>query len=126
MWNLIPPTWRIYAALAIAVGVFGGVAGLYAKGHADGYGKADLEWTVKYQQREAELRQQLAQEIDRQAAANDAAKADEEAQLEVYRQKLVEMADLAQQLATEAAADKNAGNVALDAAAVDRHNRRLK
>lgn len=107
----------------------GGLALLAAIGGAAlwldqrGYHRAEFEWTVKYQQREAELQRELADEIKRQAEVNADAKAAEEAELELYRQKLLEMAALAQQLAAEAAADPNADTIALDAAAVARHNR---
>ncbi len=125
MFNLIPLEWRAGAVAAIAIAGFAGLTSAAWYLDHRGYQRATLEWTVKYNEREAELQQQAYAEGRRQSEANAAAKAAEEAELEVYRQKLVEMADLAQQLATEAAADKNAGNVALDADAVARHNRRL-
>lgn len=124
-FRALPLLWRlasIIGGIAVILGVAGGV---YLWIDHQGYRRAELEWTVKYQQREAELQRELADEIKRQAEANADAKAAEEAELEVYRQQLLKMAKLAQQLSTEAAADPNHDNIALDAAAVDRHNRGL-
>ena len=121
----LPLSWRIIGVVGLLATILGGLAGLYAHVDHQGYQRATLEWTVRYERREAELRQQLADELDRQASINAMAKAAEEAELETYRKQLLARADLAQRLADEAAADPNADNVALDAAAVDRHNRRI-
>ena len=124
-FRALPLSWRIIGVVGLLTTILGGLAGLYAYVDHQGYQRATLEWTVRYERREAELRQQLADELDRQASINAMAKAAEEAELETYRKQLLAMADLAQRLADEAAADPNADNVALDAAAVDRHNRRI-
>jgi hypothetical protein len=121
--------WRIIAVVVGVVGLLGGAFAYVEKvkhdAYANGYQKATLEWTIKYNAREAELKQQAADELARQQAANDAAKAEEEAQLEAERKRQMAAIDLAMTLANEAAADPNADNIALDAAAVDRHNRRI-
>jgi hypothetical protein len=125
LFNLIPIEYRAGAAAAGVLLAIAGLFGLYNWGHADGYQKATLEWTVKYQKREAELEHQLITEVDRQATANAEAKADEEAAIEDYRLKLEAANKLALQLADEAAKDPAAENIALDAEAVARHNRRI-
>ena len=124
-FRALPLSWRIIGVVGLLATILGGLAGLYAHVDHQGYQRATLEWTIKYERREAELRQQLANELDRQASINAAAKAAEDAELEALRLRLVEMSNRAMVLMQEAAADPNAGNVALDAAAVDRHNRRI-
>lgn len=122
---LIPIEWRAGAAVAVAIGGFTALGGAAWYLDSRGYHRATLEWTVKYQQREAELAQQKADELERQQTINDAAKAQEARELEDYRVKLEAANALALRLADEAALDPAANNVALDAAAVDRHNRRV-
>jgi hypothetical protein len=125
-FRTLPLLWRILTIGAALGVILGAVAGLYAYVDHQGYQRATLEWTLKYERREAELRQQLADELDRQTSINAMAKAAEEAELEALRLRLVEMSNRAMVLMQEAAADPHASNVALDAAAVDRYNRRIK
>lgn len=122
---LIPWNVRIGLIAGGGIALLAAIGAGYAWIDHQGYHRAELEWTVKYQQREAELERQMIAEADRQARVNAEAKAAEEAELEAYRQQLLKMAALAQQLAAEAEADPNHDNIALDADAVDRHNRGL-
>lgn len=125
LFRTLPLLWRVLTIVGALAAILGSAAGIYAWIDHQGYQRATLEWTVKYNAREAELKQQAADELARQQAANDAAKAEEEAQLEAERKRQMAAIDLAMTLANEAAADPNADNIALDAAAVDRHNRRI-
>lgn len=123
--NVIPPQFRLAAgAIGILVLCAAGYT-LYAVGHADGYHLADVEWTVKYQKREADLQKETADELARQQAISDAAKTEEEAENEAERKRQMAAADRGMTLAAEAAADPNHDNIALDADAVDRYNRRI-
>jgi|GEM_PF-4040759 len=123
--SLIPIQFRAGAAAGGVLLALAGFGGAYAWIDHRGYERATQEWTVKYQQREDELNRQRLAELDRQATANAAAKAEEEAELEAYRKQVIAMADRNAQLANEAAADPNHDNIALDADAVTRHNRRI-
>lgn len=112
-------------ALAFLVATGGAYALGNRQGDAEGYRRAALEWTVKYEQRENELLKRLFDELDRQAYANDLAKEQERRELEVMREHLAVMAKLAEDLAREAAADKDAARIALNADAVERYRRRI-
>lgn len=125
LFRTLPLLWRVLTIVGALAVIVGAAAGVYAWIDHQGYQRAALEWTVKYNAREAELKQQAADELARQQAANDAAKAEEDAQLEAERKRQMAAIDLAMTLADEAAADPNHDNIALDAAAVDRHNRRI-
>ncbi len=125
LFRTLPLLWRVISivgALAVALGLVGGV---YLYIDHQGYQRATQEWTIKYERREAELKQQTADELARQQAANDAAKAEEDAALEQLRQQQIAADLLRYQIEKEAALDPNHDNIALDADAVDRHNRRL-
>lgn len=122
---LIPFPVKVGIIAAGGLAILGTVGGIAYKLDQDGYHRAELEWTVKYQKREAELNQQRVDELDRQASINAMAKADEAAALEAYRLKLREMAQLTLQLMEQAAEDPNANKVALDAEAIARHKKRI-
>jgi hypothetical protein len=124
-FRALPLLWRVLTIAGALAAILGTLGGIYLYIDHEGYRRATLEWQIKYDKREAELKQQLADELDRQQSINAMAKADEEAALEAYRLKLEAATKLALQLADEAAKDPNAGNIALDAGAVDRHNRRI-
>ena len=125
LFRSLPLLWRILSIVGVLAAVLGTLGGIYLYIDRQGYQRATQEWTIKYERREAELKQQTADELSRQQAANDAAKAEEEAQQEAERKRQMAAVDLAMTLNAEAAADPNRDNIALDAAAVDRHNRRL-
>jgi hypothetical protein len=125
-FRALPLLWQALAVLGALAAILGTLGGIYIYVDHQGYNRATLEWTIKYEKREAELKQQLADELDRQQTINAMAKADEEAALEEYRLKVDAANKLALLLADEAAKDPNAANVALDADAVARHNRRVQ
>ena len=125
LFRSLPLLWRILSIVGVLAAILGTLGGVYLYIDHQGYQRATQEWTIKYERREAELKQQTADELSRQQAANDAAKAEEEAQKEAERKRQMAAVDLAMTLNAEAAADPNRDNIALDAAAVDRHNRRL-
>jgi hypothetical protein len=91
--NLIPIQYRVGAAAGGVLLALAGLGGAYAWIDHRGYERATQEWTVKYQQREDERNRQRLAELDRQATANAAAKAEEEAELEAYRKQVIVMAD---------------------------------
>lgn len=121
----LPLLWRLLTIAGALAAILGTLGGIYLYIDHEGYRRASLEWQIKYDKREAELKEQTFKELDRQATANAEAKAEEDAALEAYRLHLLEMATRNMQLTQEAAADPNRDNVALDADAVARHNRRL-
>lgn len=90
------------AAAAVALLV---LVGGYIWADHSGYNRAATEWSAKYSAREAELNKQRFDEAARQAAANDAAKATEQARI---TQLQTDMAALQQKLKEQAdAADKD-------------------
>lgn len=125
-FRALPLLWRLLTIAGALAAILGTLGGIYLYVDHEGYRRASLEWQIKYDKREAELKQQAADEIARQQVANDAAKAEEDAELEAERKRQMAAADRAMTLAAEAAADPNRDNVALDADAVARHNRRVQ
>jgi hypothetical protein len=117
--------WKTFLAIAGLVAALGGLVGAYAWADGNGYRRADQEWQVKWLHRELELERKHAEEDRRQDYWNDLAKAEELAEIELMKRKLLELAKLAEDLAREAAEDPNADRIALDAAAVDRYVRRV-
>lgn len=126
LFRTLPLLWRVLSIVGALAAVLGLGGGVYLYIDHQGYQRATQEWTIKYERREAELNKQTADELASQQAANDAAKAEEEAENEAERKRQMAAADRALTLAAEAAADPNADNIALDADAVDRHNRSIQ
>ena len=121
-----PPIVTDGRAIGVAIGVVAVLmVGTFALAEADGYGRASAAWEIKYQRREAELQRQRFAEIDRQASANAAAKAEEAKEIAALEARLQALGALAVQLADEAAKDPRAGDLCLDEEAVKRHNRRI-
>lgn len=125
MLKLLLLNWRAIAIASAIAGALGAAAGLYAWADGSGYRRADQEWQVKWLHRELELERRHAEEDRRQDYWNDVAKAEERAEIELYKAKLLELAKLAEDLAREAAEDPNANRVSLDEAAVARYVRRV-
>ena len=114
-------TWAAW--LVVAVLSLGALGGVYAWIDHQGYARASAEWQAKYEAREVALAQQRFHELDRQAHANDAAKAREaerlaaaQAQIDALNQALLEN-DVA------AEADPNADRIGIGADSVERLNR---
>lgn len=113
----------IAAWLVVGVLGAGAVGGAYLWATHQGYQRATLEWSVRYAEREAELQRLAFQELDRQAAANDAAKANEAARLAQLRNELAQRERELQEQSHEADIDPNAGRVGLGSDSVYRLNR---
>lgn len=110
--------WVLVAALgATALG------GAYWYVDHQGYNRATIEWTVKYQERELALERQRLAELDRQAAANDRAKAAEAARIAQLRSELADMEHQLQEQSHEADIDPDADRVGLGASSVQRIGR---
>lgn len=117
--------WKLALAVAGVVAALGGLWGAYAWAYNNGRHDADAEWQIKWLHRELELERKHAEEDRRQDYWNDVAKAEELAEIELMKRKLLELAKLAEDLAREAANDPNADRIALDEAAVARYVRRV-
>lgn len=114
-------TWLAW--LLSAAAVLTTLVGLAVWIDQGGYRRATLEWTVKYEQRERAIDKMRFDELERQAFANDQAKAAERAALEELERELAERELLIDQLREEAAADPDAEQLGINAAAVARINR---
>lgn len=125
-WRSLSGKAQLIAGGVAIVTLLVGIGGVYAWIDHQGYQRATLEWTVKYEKREAELERQRADELARQKDANDAAIAEMNQQLALYKDELVKATALEEELAKQTAADKQAARIALDAAAVDRYNRSIQ
>lgn len=112
----------IAAWLVVGVLGLGAVGGAYLWASHHGYQRATLEWSVKYQEREAELQRLAFQELDRQAAANEAAKANEAARLAQLRNELSALERQLQEQSNAADNDPDAGRIGLSSDGVQRLN----
>lgn len=110
--------WLLVAGLGI--GALGGVYWYVDRG---GYQRATLEWTVKYNARELALEKQRLAELDRQAQANDTAKAAEAARIAQLRNELAQRERELQEQSHEADIDPNADRIGLGADSVSRIGR---
>lgn len=109
--------WLVVAALGAGV-----VSGAYWYASNQGYQRATLEWLVRYNERELALERQRLAELDRQALANDQAKAAERAALSQLRNEMAQLEIQLQERANEAAEDPDRGNIACNLECVRRHN----
>lgn len=110
--------WLIVAGLGL-----GAVGGVYWWVDHQGYQRATLEWTVKYNDRELALEKQRLAELDRQATANDRAKAAEAARIAQLRNELAQRERELEEQSHEADVDPNADRVGLGADSVRRIQR---
>jgi hypothetical protein len=110
--------WLIVAGLGL-----GALGGVYWYVDHGGYQRATLEWTVKYNDRELALEKQRIAELDRQALANDRAKAAERAAIEQLRNELAQAERELEEQSHEADNDPNADRVGLSAGGVQRIGR---
>lgn len=110
--------WLLVAGLGL-----GAVGGVYWYVDRQGYNRATLEWTVKYTERELALERQRLAELDRQALANDRAKAAERAAIEQLRNELAQAERELQEQSHEADIDPNADRIGLGADSVSRIGR---
>jgi uncharacterized protein HemX len=109
--------WLVVGALGI-----GALGGAYWYVSNQGYQRAALEWSAKYDARELDLERQRMAELDRQARANDAAKAAERQRLATLRNEMAQLELQLQERANEAAKDPDRGNIACNIDCVRRHN----
>ncbi len=114
-------TWAAW--LVVAVLSLVSVGGLYAYVDHQGYARATAVWEKKYDAREAELQTQRFKELERQASANDAAKARESERLAAEQARADELERQISDLTTLADADPNAARIGLGADSVERLNR---
>ena len=110
--------WLIVAGLGL-----GAVGGLYAYVDHQGYRRAEVKWSAKYDAREAALEAQRFKELDRQATVNAEAKAREAERLAAEQRRVDELEALIADLAAAADADPNRDRIGLGADSVDRLNR---
>lgn len=110
--------WLLVAGLGI-----GALGGVYWYVDHGGYNRATLEWTVKYNERELALERQRFAELDRQALANDNAKAAEAARNAQLRSELAEMEKQLEEQSHAADNDPNADRIGLGADSVSRIGR---
>ena len=123
IWNMIPAAWRVGAMIGLATVVIGLAGGAYWYVDHGGYNRAATEWSAKYNDRELALERQRLAELDRQALANDQAKANEVARLAQLRNELTALERQLQEQADEAANDPDADRVGLGADSVLRIDR---
>ena len=110
------------AWLAVAGLCLGAAGGAYWWVDNHGYQRATLEWSVKYTQREVDLERRRLAELDRQATANDIAKAAEAARIAQLRNEAAQMERRLQDLAKEATSDPDAERLGINADSVARIN----
>lgn len=110
--------WLVVAGLGVAVA---GGAYFYVRGQ--GYEQATLEWSVRYQERELALERQRLAELDRQALANDQAKAAEAARIAQLRNELSALERELQEQSNAADIDPNADRIGLGSDSVLRLQR---
>ncbi|KEA07472.1 hypothetical protein [Rhizobium rhizogenes] len=109
--------WLIGAVAAVLV-----LVGTYAYAHHGGYVQAETYYTAQIAQLKADIATARANEIERQAAVNDAAKASEArsiAQMQADNQTLQTKIE---ELQREASQDPDAGRAALGSSSVRRIN----
>lgn len=114
-------TWLAW--MIAAASIAGALGGIYAYVDHGGYKRATLEWSQKYDRREAELQAMRFRELDRQATANAEAKAAESAKLKEMAERLAELEAAAIENDRAAEADPNADRIGLGADSVERLNR---
>jgi hypothetical protein len=114
-------TWLAW--LLTAASVAGALGGIYAYVDHQGYKRATIEWSQKYDRREAELQAMRFRELDRQATANAEAKAAESARLREMAERLADLEAAAAENDRAAEADPNADRIGLGADSVERLNR---
>ncbi len=110
--------WLIVAGLGL-----GAVGGLYVAVDHGGYKRAAAEWTIKYEKREAALNEERFKELDRQATANDAAKAAEAERLAAEQSRVAELELQIAEMDKAADVDVNRDRIGLGADSVDRLKR---
>lgn len=120
----IPFEWLVGLIAAGALSLMAAIAGFYFWADGNGYHRADLQWQVKWAAREAEWTRQRDDEIERQAHANAIAKAAEAQAIAMLQAEIAARETLIAELEQEAEADPGSDQVALDAEATKRHNRR--
>ncbi|NTF54434.1 hypothetical protein G6L12_05935 [Agrobacterium rhizogenes] len=110
-----------WAVIALVIAsVFGGT---YAYGDHRGYGRAELKYAAQIAQMKADAAQARADEIERQDAANNAAKATEAQRIAEMQADNQSLQDQIKELRNEAHQDPDAGQPALRAPSVQRVNK---
>lgn len=114
-------TWLAW--LMVAVLGLGAVGGLYAYVDHQGYKRAEIKWSQKYDARELELQTVRFRELDRQATVNADAKAREAAILAAEQARADALEALIADLASAADEDPNKDRIGLGADSIKRLDR---
>lgn len=120
----LPTEWAMGLVAAGALALLATVGGAWAWADHQGYERADLQWRLKWAQYEYQLSRAAGAEMQRQAEVNEAAKRAEADAIANLERQLQQQEALVRELQEQADADPQANQVALDAEAVKRHNRR--
>jgi len=126
MFGIIPKLLggsELAAWAVIALAVAAAFGGTYAYGDHRGYGRAELKYTAQIAQMRADAATARADEIERQNAVNDAAKAAEARNIAQMQADNQSLQDQIKELRNEAHQDPDAGKPALRAPSVQRVNK---
>ena len=109
--------WAVVALIGVV-----SLGGAYFYASNQGYQRATVEWSQKYEARELALERQRLTELDRQAQANDRAKASEAKRIAQIRSELADLERQLQEQAHEADNDPDRDRVGLNGDSVRRIN----
>ncbi|MBB6299892.1 hypothetical protein [Rhizobium leucaenae] len=109
--------------LAGALAVVLLAVGVYVYAHHSGYAQAELHYTAQIAQLKADAATARANEIERQDAANNAAKQAEAARIAQMQADATTLQNQIEELQREAHQDPDAGKPALGASSVQRINK---
>lgn len=121
MMALLTNKWLGYvvAALAVGLAIWWGVSTIYG----NGYDAAATKYKAEIAELKAAAVTAREAELERQAAANDAAKAREAARIAEMQTQAEQLAKQIEELQREASQDPDAGRTALGATSVQRINK---
>lgn len=112
-----------YAKLIIAALVIAAIGFTVIMIDRNGYNRAETKWSAKYAKRESDLIEASDKELNRQLAANNAAKKAEAERISIIRAQNQALEIRIKELEDEAALDPDADRIALSPAAGVRINR---
>lgn len=106
-----------YAKLIIAALVIAAIGFMVIMIDRNGYNRAETKWSAKYAKREADLIEASDKELNRQLAANNAAKKAEAERISIIRAQNQALEIRIKELEDEAALDPDADRISLSPAA---------